>query len=210
MSADLHQTVFTIGHSNLELSKFVALLGQHGIQAVADVRSSPYSHYNPQFNREPLDLSLRKQGVRYVFLGAELGARRSEAGCYVNAHADYALIARSPAFKRGLERIIQGAGKRRIALMCAEKDPLDCHRGILIAPQLRECGVSVVHILLDGTLEPHEQTERRLLELFKLPERELFRSTEEIIAVAYKAREEKIAYEDDALVLREQSRRYGD
>jgi uncharacterized protein (DUF488 family) len=209
MSAIIQQTVFTIGHSNMESSKFVALLGEHGIEAVADVRSSPYSQYNPQFNREPLELELRKHGLAYVFLGAELGARRSEAGCYVNRRVDYSLIALTPAFKRGLERIIQGADKRRIAVMCAEKDPVDCHRGILIAPQLQARGMPVVHILIDGSLEPHAHTERRLLQLFNLPERELFRSADEILAGAYKAQEERIAYQDDALVLREHPPRYG-
>src|SRR5438552_11646403 len=128
MSANVHQPVFTIGHSNLELATFVALLKQHGIQAVADVRSSPYSQHNPQFNREPLQRALSEQGISYVFLGQELGARRSEPECYVNGRADYSLIAQTTAFRRGLDRIIQGSAKMRVAMMCAEKDPLDCHR----------------------------------------------------------------------------------
>src|SRR5207237_7701781 len=101
----------TICHSKLEFRKFVALLKQHGIQAVADVRSSPYSQYNPQFNREPLQRALCEQGISYVFLGEELGARRSESECYVDGRADYSLIAQTPGFKRGLDRISQGAVK---------------------------------------------------------------------------------------------------
>src|SRR2546428_1161057 len=116
MSTDIHQPVFTIGHSNLEFARFAALLKQHGIQAVADVRSSPYSQYNPQFNRELLQRALREQGISYVFLGEELGARRSEPECYVNGRADYSLIARTPAFIRGLDRITQVASKVRIAM----------------------------------------------------------------------------------------------
>src|SRR6266705_3804026 len=108
MSADTHQPVFTIGHSNLEFPRFAALLNQHGIQAVADVRSSPYSQHNPQFNREPLQRALREQGLSYVFLGEELGARRSEPECYVNGKVDYSLIARTPSFMRGLDRLVQG------------------------------------------------------------------------------------------------------
>ncbi len=141
MSADIHQRVFTIGHSNLDRARFVALLQQHAIQVVADVRSSPYSQYNPQFNREPLRHGLREQGISYVFLGEELGARRSEPECYVNGRADYSLVARMPAFIRGLDRIIQGAARMRLAMMCAEKDPLDCHRCILVSPRLRERGL---------------------------------------------------------------------
>ena len=209
MSADTHQPVFTIGHSNLEFGKFVALLKQHGIQAVADVRSSPYSQFTPQFNRENLQRALREQGISYVFLGEELGARRSEPECYVNGRAEYPLIAGTPAFIRGVERITQGAAKMRVAMMCAEKDPLDCHRCILVAPRLRERGMSVQHILSDGTLESQEQAEIRLAQSFDLPERELFRSSGEIVAEAYRLQGEKIAYQEDALALREEPPKYG-
>ncbi len=209
MNAASHLSVFTIGHSNLELAKFVALLKQHSIQAVADVRSSPYSQYNPQFNREPLQRALQEQGISYVFLGEELGARRSERECYLNGRADYDLISRTPAFKRGIERVLQGAAKMRVALLCAEKDPVDCHRCILVSPHLRRRGLAVFHILMDGTLESHEQTEKRLLHLFAIPERELFRSPEEIVAEAYKLQGEKVAYQEDELVLREEPPSHG-
>ena len=210
MSVEIHQPVFTIGHSNLEFAIFVALLKQHGVQAVADVRSSPYSKYNPQFNREPLQRALGEQLISYVFLGEELGARRSEPECYVNGRADYSLIARTPAFIRGLERMLQGAVKMRVAMMCAEKDPIDCHRCILVSPRLRERGLDVLHIHGDGALETHEQTERRLAQLFHLSGRELFRSTSEIVAEAYRLQGEKIAYQEDALALRDQPPKYGD
>ncbi|MBI5772214.1 MAG: DUF488 domain-containing protein [Verrucomicrobia bacterium] len=205
----LTNPVFTVGHSNLELTKFVTLLKQHVIQAVADVRSSPYSQYNPQFNRELLQRSLHEHVFAYVFLGEELGARRSERECYVNGRADYELISRTPAFQRGIDRVVQGAVKMRVALMCAEKDPLDCHRCILAAPHLRQRGLEVFHILADGTLESHAQTEKRLLCLFKLSERELFRPPEEVVAEAYKFQGEKVAYHEEDLVLREEPPRYG-
>ena len=212
MSAETQQPVFTIGHSNLEFSKFAALLKQHGIQGVADVRSSPYSQYNPQFNRETLQRTLQGHGISYVFLGVELGARRSERDCYVNGRAEYALIARTPAFQHGIDRVIQGAAKMRLALMCAEKEPLDCHRCILVSRHLRERGQNVFHILPDGALEKHEETEHRLLRLFDLPENELFRSSDEIIAEAYKRQGDKIAYQEQEqeLALREEPPRYGD
>jgi uncharacterized protein (DUF488 family) len=209
MSPDIHPSVFTIGHSNLELPKFMALLKQHGIQAIADVRSSPYSQYNPQFNREPLQRVLQEHGIVYVFLGAELGARRPERECYVAGRADYALISRTPAFAHGIDRVIQGAAGMRLALLCAEKDPLECHRCILVSPHLRQRGLNVFHILTDGTLETCEQTESRLLQMFELPERELFRSTDEIVAEAYKLQGEKIAYHEEELTLREKPPRYG-
>jgi uncharacterized protein (DUF488 family) len=210
MSASVHQVVFTIGHSNLEFVRFVALLNQHGIQGVADVRSSPYSQYNPQYNRESLQRALRKQGIAYVFLGEELGARRSEPECYVKGRADYSLIAQTSAFRRGVDRILQGTAKMRVVIMCAEKDPLQCHRCILISPRLRERGIEVLHILSEGSLETQEQAECRLAQLFELPERELFRSTEEIVADAYRRQGEKIAYQDGALVVSEEAPNYGD
>jgi uncharacterized protein (DUF488 family) len=209
MSPDTQESVFTIGHSNLEFAKFVELLKQHNIQAVADVRSSPYSQFNPQFNRETLQHALQEHGISYVFLGEELGARRSERECYLNGRADYELIVRTPAFGHGIERVVQGAAKMRVALMCAEKDPLDCHRCILVSPRLREHGLQVLHILAGGTIESHEQAEARLLHLFELPDRELFRSAEELIAEAYKLQGDKIAYHEEKAVLREEPPRYG-
>lgn len=208
MSAERH-LVFTIGHSNLEIGRFVALLKQHGIQAIADVRSSPYSQYNPQFNRELLQKSLQQHGIAYVFLGQELGARRSERECYLEGRADYGLISQTPAFKRGIERVAQGASKMRVALMCAEKDPIDCHRCILVTPHLRQQGLQVLHILSDGSLEDHAQTELRLLHLFALEEKDLFHSSEESIARAYKMQGEKVAYHEENLVLREEPPHYG-
>ncbi|MBI2948388.1 MAG: DUF488 domain-containing protein [Verrucomicrobia bacterium] len=208
MNAERHP-IFTIGHSNLEVGKFLALLKQQGIQAIADVRSSPYSQYNPQFNRELLQKSLQEHGITYVFLGQELGARRSERECYLEGRADYGLISQTPAFKRGIERVTQGAAKMRLALMCAEKDPIDCHRCILVTPHIQQQGLQVLHILSDGSLEDHVETEKRLLHLFALEEKDLFRSPEESVARAYKMQGEKVAYHEEDLVLREEPPRYG-
>lgn len=208
MNAKRHP-VFTIGHSNLEIGRFLALLKQHGIQAIADVRSSPYSQYNPQFNRDLLQKSLQEHGIAYVFVGQELGARRSERECYLEGRADYVLISQTPAFKRGIERVTQGAAKMRLALMCAEKDPIDCHRCILVTPHLRQQGLQVLHVLSDGSLEDHAQTEKRLLQVFALENKELFRSQDEIVAEAYKKQGEKVAYHEEDLVLREEPPRYG-
>ena len=115
----------------------------------------------------------------------------------------------SPAFNRGIERVTQGAEKMRVALMCAEKDPIDCHRCILVSPHLRRQGLQVLHILPDGSLEDHAKTEKRLLQLFALGEDDFFRSSQESIARAYKMQGEKIAYREDDLVLREEPPSYG-
>src|SRR6266446_5531061 len=126
-------TVYTIGHSTHTIEKLIALLKDHGITALCDVRSQPYSRMNPQFNREPLKQALRDSGILYVFLGAELGARSEDKSCYRNGQVQYDLLARTDLFKRGIERVKDGAHRYRLALMCAEKEPLDCHRTILVS-----------------------------------------------------------------------------
>ena len=201
--------LFTIGHSTHSWEKFLELLRQHRIEAVADVRSSPYSQFNPHYNRESLQLALRQHGISYVFLGEELGARRSEPECYINGKVDYSLIARTPSFIRGIDRLVQGAAKMRVAIMCAEKDPLDCHRCILVSPRLKDRGINVQHIHDDGTLESQEQAEHRLAQMFNRAERELFGAPDELVAEAYRLQGEKIAYEEDALALREAPPKYG-
>jgi uncharacterized protein (DUF488 family) len=192
--------VFTIGHSDHEQQRFVELLRAHHIDAVADVRSSPYSSRFPQFNREALQASLKTTGIRYVFLGDELGARRSETDCYVNGQALYERIAKTPAFQRGIDRVVQGANRMRIALVCAEKDPLDCHRAILVCRHLKTIVPSISHILSDGSVESHEQMEERLLQQFKLTSDDLFRSRAEMLDAAYERHGKRIAYREETVL----------
>ena len=157
-------SVLTIGHSTHSLEAFVKLLKAHSAGAVADIRSTPYSRYSPHFNREPLRDALRRHQIRYVFLGRELGARSNDPACYENGRVKYKLLAQSELFRRGIERVESGANAYRIALMCTEKDPLDCHRAILVAPALCRNGTPVQHILPDGRLEDHESSITRLLD----------------------------------------------
>ena len=196
-SSDLNP-LFTIGHSNLEAAVFLELLRQHKIEAVTDVRSSPYSQYTPQFNREVLQAALKQAGINYVFLGDELGARRAERECYENGQAIYERIAQTPSFKSGLERLWAGAKKYRIALMCAEKDPLTCHRTILVCRNLKNSGAEIQHIHSDGHLESHAEAERRLLQTLKLPAEDFFRKPSEILDEAYATQGKKIAYAEEA------------
>lgn len=195
--------IFTIGHSNHTPEAFVARLRQHVITAVADVRSQPYSRLHPQFNREPLKAMLQREGISYVFLGKELGARSEDPACYRQGRLQFNLLARHPLFLQGLERLQKGMESHTIAVMCAERDPLNCHRTILVSRQLREQGIPVTHILADGTLESHDQVEKRLLALAKLPEGDLFRTRDECITEAYGKQGARIAYEDDAIAERE-------
>lgn len=159
---------FTIGHSNHSFDDFLSLLQLHGVTAIADVRSIPYSRYTPQFNQALLQYELRQAGVAYVFLGDELGARSRDRSCYVNGTALYEKIAATPSFQTGIDRLHKGTERYRIALMCAEADPVTCHRAILISPQLQASGATINHILKAGALEPQSQIEARLLKLHHL------------------------------------------
>jgi uncharacterized protein (DUF488 family) len=190
--------LFTIGHSNHPLERFRELLAQHNISAVADVRSSPYSQYAPQFNKDVMEVWLRNAGVEYIFMGRELGARSSEESCYVGDQAKYELIAQSPVFKEGLDRVLREAERHRLALMCSEADPLGCHRTILVCRELKRTApqLRIVHILADGTTETHEEAERRLVGLHKL-QPELFgelTSDAGIINHAYELQAKKIEF----------------
>ena len=189
-------TIYTVGHSNGSAEAFIALLRQHRITAIADVRSHPYSRYLPHFSQPALKAALREAAIRYVFLGRELGARPDDPGCYDNGRAVYARIAATPAFARGLERVRQGAATERIALLCAEKDPITCHRTILVCRHLRGPDLAIAHILADGSLEAHAALEQRLLRLHGLDQLDLFnpRPLDRLIEEAYDPQGEQIAY----------------
>ena len=187
--------IYTIGHSKHPIERFVALLQQHGIDALADVRSTPYSRFNPQFNREKLQASLAAAGIRYVFLGEELGARSKDPSCYdEDGRVSYAKLARTEPFRNGIERLLTGMQQHRIAIMCAEREPLECHRTILVSRELERADVPVTHILQDGTLEPHRQLMGRLAAELNLVGTDLFRSPEELIEDAYEKQGSRIAY----------------
>ena len=186
--------IYTVGHSNHTSEAFVTLLRTHGVTALADVRSAPYSRFNPQFNRETLARALEAQGIRYVFLGRELGARPDDPGCYEEGRVRYARLARTALFRRGLDRVADGARRHRLALMCAEKEPLDCHRTILVARELVRRGIDVAHILADGRIEPHDDTVERLLARHGLDQPHLFAPPEDRIEQAFDAQAAALAY----------------
>jgi uncharacterized protein (DUF488 family) len=188
--------MYTIGHSTHPLEYFIGLLSRHGITALCDVRSKPYSRMNPQFNRETLKKSLEEFRISYLFLGRELGARSEDPDCYQGGKVQYDRLARTELFQQGLGRVQDGLGKGfQVALMCAEKEPLECHRAILVARQLAALSIDVQHIHADGKIESHDDALRRLCSMVGVPERDLFRSTEELQADAYRRQEERIAHE---------------
>jgi uncharacterized protein (DUF488 family) len=185
--------LFTIGHSAHSIEAFLQLLLDHRIEAIADVRSQPYSRHFPCFSRQALELSLKGAGIHYVFLGRELGARRDERECYVGGAVSFDLVAAAPSFASGLARLQEGLLKYRVALLCAEKDPLDCHRTILVARHAARFA-EVSHILANGDLETHKELEGRLLNRYELSEGDLFLSKDARLASAYKRRGQEIAW----------------
>jgi uncharacterized protein (DUF488 family) len=189
--------LYTVGHSVHPIEHFVELLKLNEIEAIADVRSSPYSKFTPQFNREFMKESLKKASIRYVFLGDELGARRSEPECYENNKVIYSKVARLPSFRQGISRLLEGTEKMRVAIMCAEKDPLTCHRTVLVAHFSRDLFSDALHILEDGNIESRHEADLRLLREYKLEKEDFFSPYAERLALAYSKRAEKIAYEEN-------------
>jgi hypothetical protein len=202
------EVVYTIGHSNHTVEGLIALLAGQGITAVADVRSRPYSRHHAQFNREGLRQALKAAGIAYVFLGRELGARPEDPACYEHGTVRYDLLAASGPFREGLKRVIEGSKKHRIALLCAEKDPLHCHRAILVSRHLAARGATVLHIREDGRLESHDDALERLLDECGVRQMSLFGgsqnvSHEGLIEAAYRERGDKIAYTETVLAAEE-------
>jgi uncharacterized protein (DUF488 family) len=181
---------------NTHQEYFIGLLLRHGITALCDVRSKPNSRMNPQFNREVLEHALAAHAIAYRFLGKELGARSDDQACYEGGRVQYTRLSETELFKCGLKRVIRGLKEDfRIALMCAEKEPLECHRTILVARRLAAFGVNVEHISADGRLESHATALNRLARMHNLPEEDMFRSREDLLAEAYSRQEERIAYD---------------
>jgi uncharacterized protein (DUF488 family) len=195
--------ILTIGHSTHTWDRFVALLHGAGVTAIADVRSSPYSGRAPQFSRDALVEKLREAGIAYVFLGKQLGGRPANKALYCDGVADYERMAEIPEFAAGLDRVIEGAGRYRIALMCAEREPLECHRCLLVGRRLRQRGVEVGHILADGTIQPHQAIEARLLSVTGISNDDMFAPPAERLSHAYRARARKVAFAEHVAGTRE-------
>jgi uncharacterized protein (DUF488 family) len=187
--------ILTIGHSNHPLLRFLDLLGRAEVTAVADVRSAPVSRFAPHFNKARLPESLHKKGIAYVFLGKELGGRPEQSALFTDGVADYEKMAAVPEFRSGIERLIAGARSHRIAALCAEADPLDCHRCLLVGRALTEAGADVGHILSSGEIISHGQAEDRLVELAGFTAEGLLpASRKERLDEAYRLRARKVAY----------------
>jgi uncharacterized protein (DUF488 family) len=186
--------IYTIGHSNHSALRFVDLLRDAAIECVADVRSTPFSRRNPQFSQKALTASLKDAGIEYWFLGEALGARPKDPGCYEGGKASYARIAATPAFQEAIGELVEGSHAKRIALMCAEKEPLDCHRTILVGRALAQRGTELQHILADGRIDMHAQLEEHLLHLAR-EKVDLLNDRDAALARAYDTRGRQMAFQ---------------
>ena len=191
--------VYTVGHSTHSITQFINLLKQHNIEVVADVRSVPHSNRFPHFNREDLKAALRETGMRYVFLGNELGGRPKDPDCFQNGIAQYDRMSRTKQFQSGIERLLSGLSQMSVALMCSEQEPLTCHRALLIAKHLDELGIDVLHIHADGRLEHHHESMRSLSKKLGLDEPDLFEQpSRDSWSRAYQLQSEKFAFKKPA------------
>jgi uncharacterized protein (DUF488 family) len=186
--------ILTIGHSNHPIDRFLDLLSMHAVTLVADVRSVPYSRRHPDYNREALRSALAERGIMYEFLGDALGARPNDRSCYANGRVQYRRLAQTTLFRSGLDRVLNAAKRQQVALLCAEREPLACHRTILVARELVDLGAEVAHIYADGHSEPHGVAMERLLDELGLRQFDLFGGSSDRYEKAYAEQEARIAY----------------
>ncbi len=177
--------LYTIGYASFSIEDFIDTLKKYDIDALVDVRSAPYSKFKPEFKKDTLNKALTDNNISYIFLGKLVGARVEDSSCYVDGKLNYCLLKETDNFQTGISRILNGMKDYRIALMCAEKDPITCHRTFLICRTLDSPPISILHILGDASLEEHFDTEKRLLRIHELEQPDIFRSEAERIEDVY-------------------------
>jgi uncharacterized protein (DUF488 family) len=168
--------IFTIGHSNHDLEKFLQLLKANKIEALVDIRSNPYSRYAYQFNKDNLTKAIQAGGLKYLFLGKKLGGRPKDRQFYDSeGHVLYSRLSESPLFLEGIERVINEIETSRVALMCSEENPVNCHRYLLVSKFLEDRGISVLHIRGDGRIQSKDDLSRENEKLKGKEQQSLFR-----------------------------------
>lgn len=194
--ASIRRRITTVGHSDHAPERFLMLLVQHGVEGVVDIRSVPYSRRAPQFDQRNLRLMLKNVGIRYGFLGKELGGRPSDPHLYdVDRRVQYDRVLATAEFRSGIERVIRAANQISVTLLCTEREPLECHRTLLVGHALAKRGWDVHHILGNGELEKHADAMSRLLRLHGIASgHDLFRSHSEVIDQALDRQARKFAY----------------
>ena len=189
--------IFTIGHSNHSMEEFSALLAENAVTMVVDVRSSPRSRWVPHFNPNNLEPALEQAGIEYAFMGRELGGRPDDRSVYdAGGRVSYERAALADDFSDAIGSLIRQADERRIALLCMERDPLECHRALLVARELADRGVEVQHILHEGAVESHDALMVRLLETQGQPSQpDLFRTYEDVVSDAVRQQAGRVAFQ---------------
>jgi uncharacterized protein (DUF488 family) len=190
--------LFSIGHSNIPAERFIALQQTAGVTTIADVRSTPFSRFCPWFSAKNLAPLLARQGIGYSSYGTALGGRPSDPALYRDGIADFEAMARQPDFHADLDRLVAEAAHSRVCVMCSEREPLECHRCLLVARALAARGLNVGHILHDGSIEPHAVTEQRLLALDDQGESLFVTGQHERLAAAYSRQARAVAYRGKA------------
>jgi len=198
--------LYSIGHSSQTQEEFLALLMQHGINCIVDVRSVPASKYTPQFNQETLKWFLKSHDIQYLHFGDEFGARRTDC-LDEHGQVNFERAVKTPSFQQGVIRLMTGLKKGyRIALMCSEADPLECHRFSMVSRYFYDQGVDVQHILRDGNLASHAFLEKEMINQllhsrkYHLPEVDLLFGTyseEEQRKDAYRLKNKEIGYKPE-------------
>lgn len=193
----MDKAIFTIGHSNLDISDFINLLLSNKIELVVDVRSAPYSKLYPHFNRNFLEESLIINSIKYIFLGDSVGGRSNNLEDFSKGRVVYKKIAEKKEYISSINTIIQNSSKYKIVLMCSEKEPLECHRTLLISRSIETHTVKILHIHRDGQIESQGEAIQRLLKIWKLDSPNLFGEDAERINEAFTKQESKYAYFDE-------------
>lgn len=198
----MNDVLYTIGHSQHKIEYFIEMLKVYKINYVLDVRSTPYSQFASDYNKENIKRVLSNVGIQYVFMGRYFGARQEDRNLYTGeGYLDFEKTRRGIPFQAGVQNVMKGVQLgNKIAFMCTEKDPIECHRAIMVARTFYENGLDVQHILWDKTLQSHAVLNKRLLDLY-YPDRNqmsLFfednKSEEEYLQEAYERQNEKIGY----------------
>lgn len=201
------KTLYTIGHSNNTTEKFLSLLRENGIDCVVDVRSTPYSEFHSQFNKPNIQNLFTQNKIKYIHMPEEFGARIENPKLYTNGYVDFSKVRKGEAFKKGVSRVQDGIDKGyTIALLCCERQPIDCHRNILVAKAFYDLGYEILNIVDSNIVITQKEVEQMLLDLYfknrnQLSLLEETKPETELINEAYQLRSKAIAYETERVVI---------
>jgi uncharacterized protein (DUF488 family) len=189
--------IYTFGYSTHTFIELVNSIKNNNIDVAVDVRSVPYSKYTPQFNKESVKEGLLKEKIHYLHFGDEFGARRIEKEAYTNGKVDFQKVIKLPKFLKGIERINNGLEKNyHIVLLCTEKEPIDCHRFLLVSKVLKDLlHINIHHILFDGNIIEQNEVELKMIKQLNL-HNSLFENNKDNLEKAYKIFGNKIVYQE--------------